>query len=49
MPDLQRYPLKLCHIKYELEIHILVSLNCLFHLRFFPAKVTCAFLAYKKQ
>ena len=30
MPDLQRYPLKLWMIKYELDIHVLVSLNWLF-------------------
>ena len=29
MPDLQRYPLKHCLIKYELDIHVFVSLNCL--------------------
>ena len=30
MPDLQRYPWKLCLIKYELDINVFVSLNCLF-------------------
>ena len=30
MSDLQRYPKKLCLIKYELDINVFVSLNCLF-------------------
>ena len=30
MTYLQRYSLKLCLIKYELDIQVLVSLNCLF-------------------
>jgi len=30
MPDLQRYPWKLCLTKHELEINVFVSLNCLF-------------------
>ena len=28
MPDLQQYPLQLCLIKYEIELHIFVSENC---------------------
>ena len=42
IPDLQRYPCNLCLIKYELDINVFVSLNCLFSLRY-PAKVICAF------
>ena len=30
MPDLQRYPGQLCLIKYELDINVFVSLNCLY-------------------
>ena len=36
-------PSNLCLIKYELDINVFVSLNCLFSF------VTCAILAFKKQ
>ena len=29
-PDFHRYPLRLCMIKYYLDIHVFVSFNCLF-------------------
>ena len=30
MSDSQRYPLKLCLIKFEIDIHVFVFENCLF-------------------
>ena len=48
MTDLQRYPWKLCLIKYELDINVFVSSSCLFS---FAGSMhfTCALLACKNQ
>ena len=44
-----KVPLKACLIKYELDKHVLISLNNLFSFCGFAAKLTCAFLVYKKK
>ena len=43
MADWQRYPSKLCQIKFELYINVYEFVNLLFHL-WFLYKVTCLFL-----
>ena len=50
MPDLQRYPYKLCLIKCKSDVHVFFSINHFFHLRAgFSSKVNCAFPAFKKH
>ena len=48
MPDSQGYSLKLCLINYELELHAFV-LETVILICDFSAKVTCAFLAFKRR
>ena len=47
MPDLQRYPWKLCLIKYELDINVFVSLNCLFLCKS-DLRIACLYEAMEK-
>ena len=49
MPDLPRYPWTFYLITYELELHIFCSFKLFIFICGFAAKVTCPFLAYKKQ
>ena len=49
MPDLQRYPEKLCLIKYELDIHVFVSLNCLFSFAVSLRKLLAHFLLIRSH
>jgi len=52
MPDLQRYPLKRWLIKYEINIHAVISFNCLFHLQVLcksDFRISCLLKAIEKM
>ena len=49
LSDLQRYPEKLCLIKYEAWFQCFCFSKLFIFIFGFSAKVTCAFLAYRKE